>query len=555
MNENDAIKKYSLRELLVWSNCFRVPLYQRSYAWGEQQIDQLLEDLYLAFTKTEKNADGTVKKETHYYLGTLVVMQRAGGVLEVVDGQQRLTTLTLLFRHLGLISQCNLTFENRQSATSFLQAFFGENRVCLPTPTTMAAACQRFENYTFEDAENESSTRPYTKAEEMEAGFATFLKDHVFLYQITLPGRSDVAKYFGVMNNRGVQLADVDVVKSRLMKQVEKKEQDRFHERWDRCADFTRPRTLVEKEGQKEIPPEHSEARMDFPNFLLVALRLYEDDDERIMLDERQLLNMFTLDRCGREGFAEAFLKHLEEVRDRFDKWFIRSDLDDQGNIRQWVIRPWDENEEKTADRKKLIALESMLEVTYTSRRYRNWVKDALKYIRESGTGKVTDAGLIQHLESFVRERVAKYEEDPNWLKLGTGTPHLVLNLLDYLFMEKENPNYLFRHRSSIEHFMPRDGSFSDKEEESEEKKKELEELKDSIGNLCLMSSSDNSALKNRSPREKVTWWDNKYKGSNLTPKQQKMYDLEKPNGWAKDVCAAHHRVCEEMLLKFLKKH
>lgn len=542
MNENGSIEKYSLGELLERSNRFRVPLYQRSYAWGEQQIDQLLEDLYLAF---KKNTDGTIKKEPHYYLGTLVVMQREDGVLEVVDGQQRLTTLTLLFRHLGLISQCNLSFENRQSATSFLQAFFEENRVCLPTPTTMAAACQRFENYTFEDSENESSTRPYTNAEEMEAGFATFLKDHVFLYQITLPGRSDVAKYFEVMNNRGVQLADVDVVKSRLMKQVEKKEQDRFHERWDRCADFTRPRTLVEKEGQKEIPPEHSEARMDFPNFLLVALRLYEDDDERIMLDERQLLNMFTLDRCGREGFAEAFLKHLEEVRDCFDKWFIRSDLDDQGNIRQWVIRPWDENEEKTADRKKLIALESMLEVTYTSRRYRNWVKDALKYIRESGTGKVTDAGLIQHLESFVRERVAKYEEDPNWLKLGTGTPHLVLNLLDYLFMKTQGKtDYLFRHRSSIEHFMPREGSFSDEQWEKEEL--------DSIGNLCLMSGSDNSALKNHSPKEKVKWWENNRKESDRTPKQQEMYDLEEKEGWTKKVCADHHQKCEEMLREFL---
>lgn len=551
MNENESIEKYSLGELLERSNRFRVPLYQRSYTWGEQQIDQLLEDLYLAF---KKNTDGTIKKEPHYYLGTLVVMQRAGGVLEVVDGQQRLTTLTLLFRHLGLISQCNLTFENRQSATSFLQAFFGENRVCLPTPTTMAAACQRFENYTFEDAENESSTRPYTKAEEMEAGFATFLKDHVFLYQITLPGRSDVAKYFEVMNNRGVQLADVDVVKSRLMEYV--KDQDNFRKRWNWCADFTRPRKLVEEEGQEKIPPEHSEARMDFPNFLLIALSLYEKDDERIMLDERRLLNMFTLNRCGREGFAEKFLEYLEKVRDSFDDWFIRSDLNDQGNIRQWVIRPWEE-EEKTADRKKLIALESMLEVTYTSRRYRKWVQSMLQCILT--TEEVIDTKLIiRHLEGFVRKRLAEYKQEEDkkerdWLKRGTDTPHLVLNLLDYLFMEKENPNYLFRHRSSIEHFMPRDGSFSDKEEESEEKKKELEELKDSIGNLCLMSSSDNSALKNRSPREKVTWWDNKYKGSNLTPKQQKMYDLEKPNGWTKDVCAAHHRVCEEMLLKFLK--
>ena len=541
MNENDAIKKYSLRELLVWSNCFRVPLYQRSYTWGEQQIDQLLEDLYLAFTKAEKNADGTVKKETHYYLGTLVVMQRAGGVLDVVDGQQRLTTLALLFRHLGLISQCNLSFENRQNATSFLQAFFGENRVCLPMPATMAAACQRFVNYTFEDSEQGTIKRPYAEALKEDDAFAKFLKEQVFLYQITLPGRSDVAKYFEVMNNRGVQLADVDVVKSRLMKYV--KDQDNFRKRWNWCADFTRPRKLVEEEGQEKIPPEHSEARMDFPNFLLVALRLYEDDDERIMLDERQLLNMFTLDRCGREGFAEAFLKHLEEVRDRFDKWFIRSDLDDQGNIRQWVIRPWEENEKKSDDRKKLIAFESMLEVTYTSRRYRNWVEYALRHILK--TKELTDTGLLQHLEGFVQDRLREYKKDPNWLKLGTGTPHLVLNLLDYLFMKTQGKtDYLFRHRSSIEHFMPREGSFSDEQWEKEEL--------DSIGNLCLMSGSDNSALKNHSPKEKVKWWENNRKESDRTPKQQEMYDLEEKEGWTKKVCADHHQKCEEMLREFL---
>ena len=129
----------------------------------------------------KKNTDGTIKKEPHYYLGTLVVMQREDGVLEVVDGQQRLTTLTLLFRHLGLISQCNLRFENRQSATSFLQAFFGENRVCLPMPATMAAACQRFVNYTFEDSEQGTIKRPYAEALKEDDAFAKFLKEQVFL--------------------------------------------------------------------------------------------------------------------------------------------------------------------------------------------------------------------------------------------------------------------------------------------------------------------------------------------------------------------------------------
>ena len=232
------MKRYNLGELLDGRARFRIPLYQRSYAWGEREIDQLLEDLWLAFTSKRKN----------YYLGTLVVMQREGNVLEVVDGQQRLTTLTLLFRHLfhsvhlGLIKTCPLCFENRPDASRFLDAFFCVGNTAIeegeqsflekPAVRAMAAACLRFTTYTFyKEEEAIAAERPYAKP---EGAFCTFLKEQVLLYQITLPERTDIAKYFEVMNNRGVQLADVDVVKSRLMQQYKDKEsQENFRSRWE----------------------------------------------------------------------------------------------------------------------------------------------------------------------------------------------------------------------------------------------------------------------------------------------------------------------------------
>lgn len=65
---------------------FRVPAYQRSYAWETEHVEALLQDIHEAI----KN------KESEYFLGSLVVTGPHDGKHEVVDGQQRLTTISLL---------------------------------------------------------------------------------------------------------------------------------------------------------------------------------------------------------------------------------------------------------------------------------------------------------------------------------------------------------------------------------------------------------------------------------------------------------------------------
>lgn len=70
----DVLKKYELV----------VPLYQREYAWEKRQVERLFQDLSAGREKGE------------YFLGTLVTIEKDKNVLEVVDGQQRLTTTTLL---------------------------------------------------------------------------------------------------------------------------------------------------------------------------------------------------------------------------------------------------------------------------------------------------------------------------------------------------------------------------------------------------------------------------------------------------------------------------
>lgn len=68
------------------SRRFRVPAYQRSYAWEVDHVDALLEDIREAISN----------KEREYFLGSIVVTADESGRFEVVDGQQRLTTISLV---------------------------------------------------------------------------------------------------------------------------------------------------------------------------------------------------------------------------------------------------------------------------------------------------------------------------------------------------------------------------------------------------------------------------------------------------------------------------
>jgi uncharacterized protein with ParB-like and HNH nuclease domain len=70
---------------------YMIPVYQRNYAWEEDEITALIKDVFDSY----KNA-----KET-YYIGTLVTYKRGENVYEVIDGQQRLTTIYIILKVLS----------------------------------------------------------------------------------------------------------------------------------------------------------------------------------------------------------------------------------------------------------------------------------------------------------------------------------------------------------------------------------------------------------------------------------------------------------------------
>lgn len=213
---------------------YTVPIYQRNYAWQAVQIEQLLRDILDAIRDHQDN----------YFLGNLVVTERqaATPAFEVIDGQQRLTTLYLLLAFLAQNGNAStahrdrLRYESRPRATEALRRVSSES--------VHRAASRQASNR--EDAGihqgynviQQFMSQHVRQAAEREE-FANFLHTKVTLVRASLPSKTDFNRYFEIMNTRGQQLQQTDIVKARLMQQLgDAAEQACFAWIWDACADM-----------------------------------------------------------------------------------------------------------------------------------------------------------------------------------------------------------------------------------------------------------------------------------------------------------------------------
>lgn len=125
----NIIKLKTLSELL--GKIFFIPSYQRGYRWTKQQVDDLLNDIDNFTPKVVENST----ERTWYCLQPLVVKQREKDVWEVIDGQQRLTTIFLILHYFnqgyGPDSRkklFELNYETRKNSNDFLQKVNDESK-------------------------------------------------------------------------------------------------------------------------------------------------------------------------------------------------------------------------------------------------------------------------------------------------------------------------------------------------------------------------------------------------------------------------------------------
>ena len=230
---------FTIQELLVDDKDSRyiIPIYQRNYAWGATEIRQLIQDVFDYSTRSTSNQP--------YYIGSLVVYCKENNKYEVIDGQQRLTTLMLLLHAIKGnshdVSDDKLIFESRDESTATLKALAAANNgndLAMP-PGYRAEIYNAHQSMgtLLDSVITDSNGKVGEKDRE---NFRKYLLECVKILRVQVPEDTNLNHYFEIMNTRGEQLEQHEIVKARCMEKIQDKENEKrvFSKIWDVCANM-----------------------------------------------------------------------------------------------------------------------------------------------------------------------------------------------------------------------------------------------------------------------------------------------------------------------------
>ena len=256
-----------------------IPRYQRAYAWEDKEIVQLIDDI------NDSTGD--------YYIGSLVVAKVKGKVegkvetYEVVDGQQRLTTLYLLLHYLvscgGLEGEIGktLSFDCRPNSNYTLTHIQG----LLLDRNSLADNEDRLEQSIMNGLK--VIDQKFTTGDAINvATFINRLKS-VILYRIEVPEHTDLNRYFEIMNTRGEQLEQHDILKAQLMGYLSYRcEQEFFARVWDACSDMTGyvQMHFAKEEREKIFGSGWNNEPSDDWNDYVVCLAMEQGEDHKVSI-------------------------------------------------------------------------------------------------------------------------------------------------------------------------------------------------------------------------------------------------------------------------------
>jgi hypothetical protein len=221
----------NLRALLGGTK-FAIDYYQREYRWETKQVAELIEDLAEKFMDShEPGKDrSAVEQYGHYFLGSIIVSDKDGRKF-LIDGQQRLTTLTLLLIH--IYRQLEDDEQKAQLADLIFSQRFGRRSFNLDVEERNACMEALFTGQTFdENGQPESVVNILNRYQDIEElfpeelrgealpYFADWLIENVHLVEITAYSDADAYTIFETMNDRGLSLTPTDMLKGYLLANI-----------------------------------------------------------------------------------------------------------------------------------------------------------------------------------------------------------------------------------------------------------------------------------------------------------------------------------------------
>jgi len=236
----------------VFSNdfVFTIPLYQRPYAWTTEQAGELLEDLLTALGEGNEPIDDI----NPYFLGSIVLIKGDKPDAQVVDGQQRLTTLTILLAALRTLVQ-------PQYSTHLTKLLYEEGDLFLDTPNRYRLTlAKRDADFFKEYIQNEgginnlkvlnsaalSDSQKNIKenallflnylenlSEFQRVRLTQFIIKQCFLVTVSTPDLDSAYRIFSVLNERGLDLSLTDILKAEIIGPIPDSQKEAYNFKWE----------------------------------------------------------------------------------------------------------------------------------------------------------------------------------------------------------------------------------------------------------------------------------------------------------------------------------
>lgn len=483
---------------------FAIPDYQRPYAWGRDETLQLLDDLQ---SSLDRDTDEP------YFLGSIVLVKEKGvAAAEVIDGQQRLTTLTILFavlRELAtdpalrtdihrFVEEPEVVWDDRPAKARLRlrerdAKFFRDN---IQSEGALETLIGLSDNQVKTDAQK--SIRDNAKVLHEAVGAWTdddrkklfvMMASRTFLVVVSTPDLNSAYRIFSVMNARGLPLTPPDIFKSQVIGAIAEGERADYAELWE---------DLEEDLGREEFG--------DLFLYIRTIISMARAVRGLLMEFPEQVLNAY-LPANGKgfisqvlEPYALADQRLINQDYDAGDEWdnvndwlkrLVQLDNDDWRPVALWALKNHNDDAEfLDAFLRKLerLAASFLLRRVYTTPRVQRYL-DLLKQL-EGGAGLGAEA-----FELSAEERAETRARIGGEIYLVNPVRKYVLLRLDSLLAA--NPGASYAHKViTVEHVLPQNPK-EDSQWVVDFTEEQRAQWTHRLGNLLLLNRTKNSEAQN----------------------------------------------------------
>ena len=544
---------------------YTVNYYQREYRWGKKQIEQLIDDLTLAFEDSFEREKAIqlddIERFDYYYMGTIIVTG-SQDIKSIIDGQQRLTSLTLLLialnnlhnryknNEIGFQDVSPLIYSSRHNKKSFninveewsdcLNALYNNSDFnWSDSPESVQTICKRYDNIV------ELLEEYFEKDGNKISMFADWLICKTIFIRITTRDEQDAHKVFVSMNDRGLRLNTSEMLKGYLLSEInDDKERNLANEVWKKTvlklkksvpdevdgtfdtedvrfiATWIRAKyALTIREGKKDaIDQDYEIIGREFHEWIRsnhTRIGLIRSNDYKKFIN-----NEFKF-------YANIYLK-LKEYSDKFTAGFeeVFYNADKDLNYQYMVIISALNSTDSNEIIAKKIKLISTFIDSYTTRRLFNFAKlnwntqkkelfDIIKTIRGMSLDNLTDylVGKLNAMEYQLNGLTESDKENGFYWNQYTGRYllHLLARFTDYVDVKTGNESLFDSYvNRKVKNSYDREHVLPDKYEDyqtSFASKEEFNAFRSKLGNLILLKQDKNRSYQDMNYKEKRKYY------------------------------------------------